>query len=328
MTALLAGGELRVGVVGVGYLGRHHARIYASQSGVRLVGVADSSAERAREIGALHGAEAFTDHRRLLGRVDAVSVATPTVSHRAVAADFLREGVAVLVEKPMAATLPEADDLISLAAGTGALLAVGHTERFNPAVEALCERAREPRFIEVHRLGTFPARSLDIDVVLDLMIHDIDLVLALSRGAGSEGVEALDAVGVNALTRRVDIANARLRMRGGCVANLTASRISTGKVRKVRVFTRDAYLSCDCADQTLEEYRLAGAPGSGAPPAIARTAPAITRDEPLARELRAFAEAARSRSPFAVTGAQGREALAVALAVAERIEEGLREGAR
>jgi len=321
-------GDLRLGVVGVGYLGQHHARIYSSLGGVRLVGVVDSSRPRAEEIGRKYGAQAFDDHRLLLGHVDAVSVATPTVSHLAVAADFLREGVAVLVEKPIATSLPEADELISLAARSHALLGVGHTERFNPAVEALRSRARDPRFIEVHRLGTFPARSLDIDVVLDLMIHDIDLVLAMARDAGGAEVAALDAVGVDALTRKVDIANARLRLSNGCVANLTASRISTVKVRKVRVFTRDAYVSCDCAEQSLEHFSLRRGLDPGAVPAIARETPAIVRDEPLARELRAFVAAVRGGVPFEIGGAEGRQALAVALAVVERIEEGLLESRR
>lgn len=321
-----AGGPpLRAGVVGVGYLGRHHARIYASISGVRLAGVADVNRARAEEEARRHGTAAFDDHRGLLGQVDLVSVATPTESHRAVASDFLREGVAVLVEKPMAASLPEADDLLATAGGAGTLLAVGHTERFNPAVEALRARVADPRFIEIHRLGTFPARSLDVDVVLDLMIHDIDLVLALSGGSA---VQALDAVGVNALTPRVDIANARIRLASGCVANLTASRISAGKVRKVRVFTRDSYVSCDCADQSVERFALSPGAGPGGLRAIVREAPEIAKDEPLARELRAFVAAASGGPAFEVGGREGRAALAVALAVAERIQEGLLEGAR
>ena len=321
-------GPLRVGVVGVGYLGRHHARIYAAMPEVRLAGVVDRNQERAREVAGLYGAPAFEDPGSLLGKVDAVSVATPTISHRSVAERFLAEGIPVLVEKPMTATLAEADALVSLAASRGVLLAVGHTERFNPAVRVLCELARDPRFIEVHRLGTFPARSLDIDVVLDLMIHDIDLVLALGRASSGGSITSLDAVGVNALTPRVDIANARIRLSGGCVANLTASRISTGKVRKIRVFTRDAYLSCDCADQTLEHFRLERRGSSDSAPAIARGTPEVARDEPLVCELRAFIAAVGGGAPFEVTGVEGREALAVALAVAERIEEGLHEGAR
>lgn len=317
-------GSLRVGVVGVGYLGRHHARIYGSLPGVELVGVADVDRSRASEVAGRLGVESFTDHRRLLGKVDAVSIATPTVTHHKVAGDFLREKVAVLVEKPMAASLPEADGLLQMAAAGGALLGVGHTERFNPAVRVLTERATDPRFIEVHRLGTFPARSLDVDVILDLMIHDIDLVLALGRGAA---VKSLDASGVAALTPRVDIANARIRLAGGCVANLTASRISNTKVRKVRVFTRSAYLSCDCADQSVEEMRLAPPEAPGKMPRVVRSTPAVKNDEPLAAELRAFAEAARGGPSFPVTGEEGRRALAVALAVAERVEESFREDA-
>jgi predicted dehydrogenase len=315
---------VKIGVVGVGYLGQHHARIYRSLSGVDLVGVADVRVERAGEVAGRLGVEAFGDHRKLIGRVDAVSIATPTVTHRQVAADFLREGVAVLVEKPMTTSLPEADDLIGLAAGSGTLLGVGHTERFNPAVRMLRERVKDPRFIEIHRLGTFPARSLDVDVILDLMIHDIDLVLALTGGAA---VKSLDASGVAALTPRVDIANARIRLAGGCVANLTASRISSSKVRKVRVFSRNSYHSCDCADQSLEEMRLRPPAEPGALPSVVRETPTIKNDEPLAAELRAFVEAAGGGRPFEVRGEDGRRALAVALAVAERVEESFREDA-
>jgi len=320
-----AGGPLRVGVVGVGYLGQHHARIYASLPGVKLVGVADTRPGRAEEIAAKNGCRAFAGPAEMIAEVDAVSVATPTASHREVAAGFLAAGKGVLVEKPIAASLPEADAMIAAASESGALLGVGHTERFNPAIEALRRRARNPRFIEAHRLGTFPARSLDVDVVLDLMIHDIDLVLALTGGAQ---VQAVDAVGVSALTPKVDIANARIRLAGGCVANLTASRISASKVRKVRVFTNEAYLSSDCANQSLEHFslKMPGAPGApGAMPEIVREAPSLDNDEPLARELRAFAAAAAGGGPFEVGGREGRQALAVALAVAERIEEGRRE---
>jgi len=314
-----ARGPLRAGVVGVGYLGQHHARIYASMPDVHLVGVADLRAGRAEEIAGKHGCRPFADFRAMIGQVDAVSVATPTASHREVAAPFLQAGVAVLIEKPMAATLPEADGLIEIAERSGALLGVGHTERFNPAIAALRERCRNPRFIEAHRLGTFPGRSLDVDVVLDLMIHDIDLVLALTGGAP---IQTLDAVGVSALTPKVDIANARLRLAGGCVANLTASRISALKVRKVRVFTTDAYISSDCANQSLEHFALKRRGEPGAMPEIAREAPTLKNDEPLARELRAFVGAVLGGAPFEVGGREGRQALAVALAVAERIEEG------
>jgi predicted dehydrogenase len=294
-------------------------------SGVTLVGVADTRRDRAEEVAGRHGVEAFSDCRALLGKVDVVSVATPTASHREVASAFLREKVAVLVEKPMAASLPEADDLIALAGRNGVVLGVGHTERFNPAVRALRERVKDPRFIEVHRLGTFPARSLDVDVVLDLMIHDIDLILDLTSGAT---VKALDATGVAALTPRVDIANARIQLAGGCVANLTASRISDTKVRKVRVFTRNTYFSCDCADQSLEQITLGAASEPGGTPTIVKETPPVEPDEPLAAELRAFIGAARGGPRFEVGGEEGRRALALALAVAERLEEAQREGSR
>ena len=288
------------------------------------MGVADAKPGRAADISGKYGVEAFEDHRSLLGKVDAVSVATPTRSHHQIATDFIRKGIAVLVEKPITATLPEADSLIQAAEEHGALLAVGHTERFNPATEALLARAKNPRFIEAHRLGTFPGRSLDVDVVLDLMIHDIDLVLALTRGAS---VLSVDAVGVSALTPKIDIANARIRLSNGCVANLTASRISTGKVRKVRVFTDESYLSSDCANQSLEQFSLDKRSEPGAVPRIIQESPSLTNDEPLARELRAFVEAAANGKPFIVGGREGRQALAIALAIAERIEEARLESA-
>src|SRR5688500_10931998 len=221
---------LRVAVVGVGHLGQHHARIYAAMEGVTLVGIADTNRARAEEIAAKYATAAFTDPRELIDRVDAVSVAVPTVAHLDVALPFLAARKAVLVEKPLAASLDEADRLIGAAEQAGALLAVGHTERFNPAVEAARPMIDAPRFIEVHRLGTFPERSLDIDVIFDLMIHDLDLLLALVRSE----VVSVEAVGVNVLTPRTDIANARLRFASGCIANLTASRISRDRVRKHR----------------------------------------------------------------------------------------------
>ncbi|MGH9868393.1 MAG: Gfo/Idh/MocA family oxidoreductase [Candidatus Polarisedimenticolia bacterium] len=305
---------LRVGVAGVGHLGQHHARLYAELDACTLVGVADTDPARAREVAARHGCEAWPDPLALLGRVDALSVAVPTVAHLAVAEPFLREGVAVLVEKPMASTLAEADRLIEAAGRSGALLAVGHTERFNPAVQALTGRTKNPRFIECHRLGSFAPRSLDIDVVLDLMIHDIDIALALDGGE----VTSVEAVGVHALTPKVDIANARLTFASGCVANLTASRISATRTRKIRVFQTRSYLSCDCAERSLEHYRLeASAPGER--PAIVRESVTVPADEPLRRELKAFAEAVTGGAAFPVTGAAGRAALDVALQVVEKI---------
>ena len=249
---------LRVAVIGVGHLGKHHARILASLSGVELAAVVDTNRARADEIAAAHGTRAAYDARDLAGQVDAVTIAVPTERHCDIALPFLQSGAAVLVEKPMARSLAEADAMIAAAAKGDAVFAVGHTERFNPAVAAARPLLTDPRFIEVHRLGAFPERSLDIDVVFDLMIHDLDVVLSL---VPSE-VAAIDAVGVPVLTGRVDIANARLRFANGCIANLTASRISRDRVRKIRFFQPAAYLSIDYAAQKVEMYRLekTGAP--------------------------------------------------------------------
>jgi predicted dehydrogenase len=304
---------LRVGVIGVGHLGRHHARILAALPGVTLLAVVDTNRDRAQEIAASHGTEALFDARDLIGRVDAVTVAVPTELHREIAIPFLAAGVPALVEKPMARSLEEADDLIAAAARTGAVLAVGHTERFNPAVEAARSLVANPRFIEVHRLGTFPDRSLDIDVVFDLMIHDLDVVLSL---VGSE-VESIEAVGVPVLTGRVDIANARLKFANGCIANLTASRISRDRVRKIRFFQPAAYLSIDYAVQKVEMWRLTHA--NGGAPRIEGGEVGVPNEEPLKRELVDFVEAVAARREPLVTGRQGRQALALATEITRKM---------
>jgi predicted dehydrogenase len=307
-------------VIGVGHLGQHHARIYATLPGCRLVAVADIDEARARDVAESHGVTALADPSRLHGQVDAVSVAVPTEVHRSVATPFLEAGIAVLIEKPLARTLEDADALIGTARKAGALLAVGHTERFNPAVEALKSRTSEPRFIESHRLGSFSPRSLDIDVVLDLMIHDIDIALALVGNP----VHSAEAIGVAALTPRVDIANARVVFTSGCVANLTASRISASRTRKIRVFERDSYLSCDCAQRTLEHYRLERT-GGARRPSIVHDNVDVPQDEPLHRELTVFTSAARGSGSYPVTGEAGRAALELALTIAGKIEESMTE---
>jgi predicted dehydrogenase len=306
---------LRVAVIGVGHLGRHHARILASMANVELVAVVDTNRARAEEIAAGAQTQALNSVSDLDGRVDAVTIAVPTERHHEIAMPFLRAGIPVLIEKPLARTLAEADELVEAAAATGVVLAAGHTERFNPAVAAASRLLVDPRFIEVHRLGTFPERSLDIDVVFDLMIHDLDVVLSL---VPSE-VDSIEAVGVPVLTGRVDIANARLRFANGCIANLTASRISRDRVRKIRFFQPAAYLSIDYAAQKLEMWRLTQ-PGSGKP-AIEGGEVAVTPEEPLARELADFVEAVVSRRDPLVTGAQGRRALALAQQITDRIRE-------
>ena len=297
---------MRVAVVGVGHLGKHHARILANLPGVELTAVVDTNQARAEEIAAANGTRALMRATSLIGKVDAVSIAVPTEQHLAVALPFLEAGTGVLVEKPMARSLEEADAMIAAAAKSGAVLAVGHTERFNPAVEVARPMLRDPRFIEVHRLGTFPERSLDIDVVFDLMIHDLDVVLSL---VDSE-VESIEAVGVPVLTGRVDIANARLRFANGCIANLTASRISRDRVRKIRFFQPAAYVSIDYGAQKVEMYRLVK--GEGPKPSIEGGDVPVTNEEPLKRELADFVDAVANKRAPHVDGAQGRRALEMA----------------
>jgi len=304
---------LKIAVVGVGHLGRHHARILKSLPGVTLVAVVDRNRSRAEEIAAATGARALTDYRELFGEVDAVTIAVPTELHAEIGIAFLSAGVPALIEKPLARSLAEADALIAAAAGAGVTLAVGHTERFNPAVAAARPLLLDPRFIEVHRLGTFPERSLDIDVVFDLMIHDLDVVLSLV----ASDVESIESVGVPVLTGRVDIANVRLRFENGCIANLTASRISRDRVRKIRFFQPSAYLSIDYAAQKIELWRLVT--GNGPKPSIEGGDVEVANEEPLKRELADFVDAILSRREPLVTGAEGRRALALAQQITDKI---------
>lgn len=303
----------RVAVIGVGHLGKHHARILASLPEVELVGVVDTNRPRADEIASANKTRALYDARELAGKIDAVTIAVPTETHLEIARSFLAAGVPVLVEKPMTRTLEEADQLIDLAARAGVPLAVGHTERFNPAVEVASTLLTNPRFIEVHRLGAFPERSLDIDVVFDLMIHDLDVVLSLVKA----DVTQIEAVGVPVLTGRVDIANARLKFANGCIANVTASRISRDRVRKIRFFQPMAYLSIDYAAQKVEMWKLVR--GEGAMPSIEGGEVTVPGDEPLRRELADFVDAAATKRAPKVDGAQGRRALALATEITRRI---------
>jgi predicted dehydrogenase len=308
--------DLRVAVIGVGHLGRHHARIVASLPGATLVGVVDINAARAQEIAAQYGTRAFADAREVLGLVDAVSVAVPTEHHLSVARLFLERGIAALVEKPLARSVGEAEALIDVARRGGAVLGVGHTERYNPAVQAALPLVTTPKFVEVHRLGVFPERSLDIDVVFDLMIHDLDVVSALVRSP----VASVEAVGVPVLTPRVDIANARLRFESGCIANITASRISRDRVRKIRFFQPDAYISIDYAAKEVEAYRLARREGER--PAIEGGKLPVPQDEPLRLELEDFVAAAREKRQPLVTGDDGRRAVILAETITARMSEG------
>jgi predicted dehydrogenase len=321
--------SLRVAVIGVGHLGRHHARILSSLPGVQLVAVVDTNRARAEEIARTVDAKPLFDARALIDvasgfdltdlasgfsrTIDAVTIAVPTERHREIAMPFLKAGISVLVEKPMAKSLAEADELIAAAEEADVALAVGHTERFNPAVEAARALLVDPRFIEVHRLGTFPDRSLDIDVVFDLMIHDLDVVLSLVKA----DVESIEAVGVPVLTGRVDIANVRLRFANGCIANLTASRISRDRVRKIRFFQPAAYLSVDYAAQKIELWRLVK--GAGPMPSIEGGEVPVANEEPLKRELGDFVDAVVLKRTPLVDGRQGRRALALAQRITDKM---------
>ena len=305
---------MKAAVIGVGHLGRHHARILASMPGVSLAGVVDINRDRAVQVASQHGTQAF-DTVNELGAIDLAIVAVPTESHAAVALPLIESGVHALVEKPVSRTVIEADSLIAAAKRKGVVLAVGHSERFNPAVAAARPHITDPRFIEVHRLGTSPERSLDIDVVLDLMIHDLDLILSVVRS----DVESVEAVGVPVLTPKVDIANVRLRFRNGCIANLTASRISREAVRKIRFFQRDAYVSIDTAARDVEMWSVV--PQWGGAPTISGGKLTVSADEPLRRELEDFVAAVRGGRPPAVSGEDGRAALALAIRIVELIRQ-------
>ena len=311
---------LRVGVIGVGHLGRHHARLYAALPQAELVGIVDVDPERAATIAEQHGTRVFESAEALAGAVDAVSVAVPTGAHATVAIPLLEAGVHVLIEKPLAASLDEADAILEAARRNDRRVMVGHSERFNPAVSVFAREVSKPRFFEIHRLAAFTARSTDIDVVLDLMIHDLDLLLHLD---GTE-VTSVDAVGVAALTDKVDIANARLRFASGCVANLTASRISVESLRRIRVFEKNRYLSCDTGKRHVERHELdvasaaAAAAGQGLPQ-VRHDVLEVPDAEPLGEELAAFVDAILAGRRPPVDGDQARAALAVAYRVRESI---------
>jgi predicted dehydrogenase len=307
--------KLRVGVAGVGYLGRFHARIYAGMPGVELVGVADLNEKAANETANLHGCRAYTDPRELLGHVDAVSIVVPTVYHCQVAKPFLERGVHMLMEKPIAATYEESLELVKLAERAGVIFQVGHLERFNAGIMALAERAQNPRFIEIHRLGPFVERATDVDVVTDLMIHDIDIVLSLVNS----NIRHIAATGIQVLTDHVDIANARIEFENAAVANVTASRVSNKKLRRIRVFGKEHYYGLDFIDQKLEMVRADPDPNGGKWPRIVTENLDIQPRPPLDTELEYFVNSVRTGAPPLVNGRVGLEALRVALLVKEKI---------
>jgi len=316
--------SLRVGVIGVGYLGQHHARIYESLPHARLVGVADRDSERASIIGTRHQVPAFSDFRLLVAQVDAVSVAVPTSDHFAVARECLAAGVHVLVEKPIASTVDEGRELVGLAGCEGLTLQVGHSERFNPIMELIRPRIKNPGFVECHRLAPFQPRGTDIDVVLDLMIHDLDIVLSFGLGK----IRNVEAVGVAVLSPNIDFSNARIEFENGCVANLTASRVSTGYLRKLRLFQPDEYISVDYQTRRGILYRRVY--GDEDQSTVKTEHLHGDNEEPLERELGAFIHAVRSGSRPLVSGEDGTASLELAhkvLAVIKAGESPIRHGA-
>jgi predicted dehydrogenase len=306
--------KVRVAVVGCGEFGRNHVRVYRELEKVEFVGVFDQNAERGGKIAQEFGTRAFSHLEELRGAVDAASVAVPTAAHQATGCKLMEMGIDVLVEKPMARTVVEADELIAAARQTNRILQIGHVERFNPAVLAVEPFVKRPLFFEVHRLGVFTPRSLDVDVIYDLMIHDLDILLALVK----ESVEEVRAVGIPVLTDKVDIAHARLEFAGGAVANVTASRVSTERVRKMRFFQESEYISLDYARR--DALRV-GVKRPGPQPEFGFEKLPAPETEPLRGELEAFVESVKTRRPPKTDGAAGRAALALAVRINESIRE-------
>lgn len=309
-------GAVKVGVVGIGYLGKFHAEKYAHLPEAELVGVVDSNLDRAREAAARFQVPAYDDYRMLLGTAQAVSIVVPTPLHYEIAREFLQRGVDVLLEKPMTTTLAQADDLIAIARAQGLILQVGHLERFNAALLAIKDVVKKPLFIESHRIAPFKERGIEVDVILDLMIHDIDIILTLVNAP----VTAIHAVGVPVLTSTTDIANVRLQFATGCIANVTASRISAKEMRKIRIFQNDAYLSIDFAAQEVDVFRKISNPDAEGIPNITYENIDIEQGDSLAQEIKAFLHAVRDRQQPEVPGEAGRNALKVALEIVEQIK--------
>jgi predicted dehydrogenase len=332
------GSPIRVAVVGVGSFGKNHARVYHELQqqghGIELVAVVDSNLTRAQTIAGQFGCKALGSIEELRGRIDAASVAVPTIHHLGVAATLMAGGIDVLIEKPLASSLDEADELIRLAASNQRIAQAGHLERFNPAVRATVPLLTRPMFFEVHRLSVFTPRSLDVDVVLDLMIHDIDVVLSFVKSP----VKEIRAVGLPVVTGKVDIANVRLEFESGCVANFTASRISTERIRKLRFFQPHEYISVDYTRQDVLQFRvtagnfsaeqlvsMAASPAAVPIPGVKLNKPVVQAEEPLHAELKSFVQAVRRRSRPEVPLEDGRLALSTAFSILNAINDHIRK---
>ena len=309
--------KLRVGVIGAGYLGKFHAEKYARMDDVDLVGIVDKNKSLAENVAGNYNTKPYIDYKELLGKVDAVSIVVSTPAHYAVSKDFLENNVDLLIEKPMTMTLEEADELIRLAESRGLIIQVGHLERFNPAVIALRNIIKKPMFIESHRLSIYHSRGTDVSVVLDLMIHDIDIIL---NYVGSD-IKTIHAAGIPVISEHVDIANARLGFESGCIANVTASRISTKNERKIRLFQKDAYISVDFANRKITVINKTSEGGTGLIPGMGIKQLSFTNTDALEDELTSFVKAVNRREVPEVTGQMGRNALKIALSIMEQIKK-------
>ena len=307
--------KLRVGVVGAGYLGRFHAEKYARMDDVELVGVVDIDKFQAEDVAGKFNTKAYSHHQYLFGKVDAVSVVVPTPAHFSVAKDILENNIDVLIEKPMSETTEQADELIGFAKSRSLIIQVGHLERFNPAVVALQDIIKKPMFIESHRLSIYKDRCTDVSVVLDLMIHDIDIILNFVRSE----IVGIHAAGVPVISGQVDIANARLEFKSGCIANVTSSRISTKNERKIRLFQKNAYISVDFANQGITVIKQNDQIEGGLIPGMDIKQLSFAKGDALEDELKSFVKAVKNRATPEVTGRMGRDALKIALSIMSQI---------
>ncbi len=305
--------KIKVGAVGIGHLGSYHLQKYHLIEKCEIAGVADTFLERAQKAAREYGCPAFSDYRELIGKIDAASIAVPTGEHFKVAADFLAAGIDVLIEKPICATVAEADRLIALAEKNKLILQVGFVERFNPAVMALEKVVTRPLFIEVHRLHPFFERGTDVDVVLDLMIHDLDIILKLVNAE----IRSVEAVGIPVLSDKIDITNARISFAGGCIANITASRISAKTMQKIRIFSPEGYHSVDYRKREI--ISLSKKTGENGKPQIVQNNIEVVSHDPLEEEIRSFVSAVINRSQPLVSGQDGRRALDLAVQIVQKI---------
>lgn len=310
--------EKNIAVIGVGYLGQYHAEKYAKIKDAKLIGVVDSDFERAKEIAKRTKTKAYNDYRDIMDKVDAVSIAVPTSYHYEIAKDFIKAGKDILLEKPITTTVEEADEIVALAEENGVIFQVGHLERFNPAVTATADIIKNPRFIESHRLSFFKERGVDVDVILDLMIHDIDIILSVVKSK----IVNISSIGIPVISSNIDIANARLEFENGCAANITASRVSREQLRKTRFFQHNTYISLDYHKQKVDVFKKTNKTMNGYP-LIEEEHINVEKKDALYDQLSTFVDCIINRKEPPVTGKDGRDALKVAINVMNHINKTL-----